>query len=115
MSRRRLTMAEKFDLLEKTDWHCAYCGCYVDVRSMVVDHMISLHNRGADKLENMVPACEECNYYKGGCNPPGFKNKLKKAFKRNDKCYFVQELEKKYAGWDGKFYFERSQGEVSDD
>ena len=109
MKRRRLTLTEKYDVLEKTEWRCSYCGCDIDIRSMVVDHLISLHNHGEDVLDNMVPACHECNYYKGGCNPPGFKRKLKKAFAMKEKCDFVKRLEKKYDGWGGVFYFERRQ------
>ena len=107
MKRRCLTLTEKFDVLEKTEWRCSYCGCDIDIRSMVVDHFISLHNHGTDDLDNLVPACRDCNYYKGGCSPDGFRKKLKRAFVRERKCDFVKRLEGKYAGWNGVFYFER--------
>lgn len=46
-------------------------------------------------------------FYKGGCNPEGFRKKLKKAFRQEEKRLFVQRLESRYEGWNGVFYFER--------
>ena len=42
-----------------------------------------------------------------GSNVDGFRRKLKRAFRKDGKCEFVKELEQKYDGWDGIFYFER--------
>lgn len=106
MRRRRLTDAERRAVYAKTGGRCAYCGCWLDVKSMAVDHVVSLHNHGADDMDNMFPACLDCNYYKGGCNPDGFRRKLKKAFAKERKCDFVKRIESKYAGWGGVFYFE---------
>lgn len=75
---------------------------------MQVDHRVSLHNHGADEMENLLPACRDCNYYKGGSNPDGFRKKLKRAFARENRCDFVNTLEDKYGdGWDGRFWFEK--------
>ena len=76
---------------------------------MQVDHVVSLHNHGTDDIGNLMPSCRDCNYYKKGCNPEGFRKKLKKAFGKERKCDFVQRLEKKYEGWNGVFYFEKVQ------
>lgn len=104
--RKRLTKQERRIVYDKTGGRCAYCGCAISFDEMQVDHMISLHNHGADDIENMLPACRECNYYKRGSNPDGFRRKLKKAFAKEKKCDFVQRLERKYENWKDKFYYE---------
>ena len=114
MRRRRLTDAERRAVYAKTNGRCAYCGRKMTFGEMAVDHVVSLHNRGADDLSNMVPACRACNYYKRGSNPDGFRRKLKRAFAKDVKCAFVEELERSYDGWDGVFYFERRQGDNDD-
>lgn len=51
-------------MLKKCDGHCAYCGCPLEHEHMQVDHVIPLRKGGADELENMLPACKSCNWYK---------------------------------------------------
>lgn len=74
---------------------------------MQIDHIVSLHNHGNDEIENLIASCRECNYYKGGCNPDGFRKKLKRAFRQEKRSDFVQRLEDKYGNWNGVFYFEK--------
>ena len=105
--RRKLAVGERKLVYAKTCGHCAYCGCDLPYESMQVDHAVSLHNHGEDSLDNMLPSCRECNYYKRGSNVDGFRRKLKRAFGREEKCDFVKRLESKYSGWNGLFYFER--------
>ena len=106
-ARKRLTARQRLEIFEKTDGRCAYCGMELTLDNMQVDHMVSLHNHGNDDMGNLVPSCRECNYYKGGCNPEGFRKKLKKAFRQERKRPFVQGLEGRYEGWNEVFYFER--------
>lgn len=108
MKRRRLTRSERGEVYSKYGGRCCYCGCEIVMDEMNADHVVSLHNHGADELGNIVPACHDCNYYKSGSNPDGFKKKLKKAFRKEQKCDFVKGLEEKYSGWEEKFYFERN-------
>ena len=112
-ARRRRTDAERRAVLGKTDGHCAYCGCELPMEEMQIDHCISLHNHGSDEMDNLLPSCRMCNYYKRGSNPDGFRRKLKKAFKQEKKCDFVQRLEGKYGDWHGMFYYERMAKEKS--
>lgn len=107
MRRRRLGDTARLTVYSKTDGHCAYCGCEIAFNEMQIDHAVSLHNHGADEISNMLPSCSACNYYKRGSNVDGFRRKLKRAFRKDGKCEFVKELEQKYDGWDGIFYFER--------
>ena len=106
-ARKAITASQRNDVLAKTNGHCAYCGCRLKISEMQVDHRISLHNHGSDEMDNLLPSCHDCNYYKGGCNPEGFRKKLKQAFRQEKRCYFVQMLDDKYEGWNGLFYYER--------
>lgn len=113
--RKRLTKQERRIVYDKTGGRCAYCGCKLKISEMQVDHRISLHNHGSDEMDNLVPSCHECNYYKGGCNPDGFRKKLKSAFRQEKQCWFVARLEKKYDGWNGVFYYEKIAKEIENE
>lgn len=113
--RRKLTPSERSEVFAKTDGRCAYCGCELKIGEMQIDHRISLHNHGSDEVENLLPSCHDCNYYKAGCNPEGFRKKLKKAFRQEKRCDFVQRLEDRYEGWNGVFYFERMEKQLGCD
>ena len=64
MNRKRLTKAERQQVYEKYDGRCAYCGKEIEFKDMQVDHLVSLHNGGADSMDNYMPACRMCNHYK---------------------------------------------------
>ena len=109
MKRKRRSLLQRREIFDKTGGRCYYCGCELPFEDMRLDHMVSLHNHGEDEMDNLVPSCQQCNYYKRGSNPEGFRRKLKRAFARENKCDYVKALEKKYEGWNGKFFFERTQ------
>lgn len=65
--RKKLTPAERRTVYDKLGGHCAYCGCEIAYKDMQVDHVFPI--RGGmerDKLDNMLPACRDCNHYKRG-------------------------------------------------
>lgn len=64
MKRRKLSAAERHEIYDKCDNHCAYCGVYIKFEDMQVDHVMPLRKGGADSLDNMLPACRSCNHYK---------------------------------------------------
>lgn len=45
---------------------CAYCGY---IGKITIDHFIPISKSGADKIENIVPACVKCNSSKNNKNP----------------------------------------------
>lgn len=63
-NRKRLTKEERNLILEKTNGHCAYCGCPISSEEMQVDHIMPLRKGGVDAIENMLPACRSRNHYK---------------------------------------------------
>lgn len=50
----------------KTDGRCAYCGKVLHYnRNFTRDHLDPRAAGGSNGIENLVPACEECNRLKG--------------------------------------------------
>lgn len=72
-SRRKLTKAERKQVYDKCDGHCAYCGCELEYKDMQVDHAIPLRRGGEDVISNMLPACRSCNHYKHTLMPDEFR------------------------------------------
>jgi len=46
--------------------HCAYCGIPISIHEVTVDHVDPQIQGGAESLNNLVPACIDCNQEKGG-------------------------------------------------
>lgn len=109
--------------------HCAYCGCELEYKDMQVDHAditIWMTMYGNDKeraqqavkdnsingIENLMPACRQCNYYKGVDDIEKFRYKVKELLENTCINTFQARLAMKYriikhTPWDGKFYFEK--------
>lgn len=73
MDRKKITKAERRQVYEKYDGHCAYCGKKIEYKDMQVDHMKPLRLGGADDMSNYMPACRSCNHYKRGNSLEGFR------------------------------------------
>jgi|GEM_PF-3751886 len=65
--RKKKKGSEKYTFSQKNqkfvlfDNRCSYCG---NSGKMTIEHVIPLHDpRGFDRLENIIPACENCNCY----------------------------------------------------
>lgn len=109
---------------QKYDGHCAYCGCLLDYKDMQVDHIKSVYHKSFesgtdspndnqdDSIDNLMPSCRQCNYYKAEADIDGFRNKLKGWLEKTCIDTFQARLAMKYGiitykPWDGKFYFEK--------
>jgi 5-methylcytosine-specific restriction endonuclease McrA len=104
---------------------CAYCGEPIKLEDMQVDHFLPigrgctdteleryLPHRGTDDIDNLMPSCRMCNFYKERTSIEGFRSKLKNLL--DYKRTFATRMALKYGilveeGWDGKFYFERKE------
>lgn len=51
---------------EEFDNKCVYCGKF---NKLTIDHFIPISKFGADKIENIVPACPKCNSSKNNKHP----------------------------------------------
>ena len=47
-------------------WLCVYCN--KRTKKLKIDHLIPKAKGGPDTIDNLVPACTECNTWKGSKN-----------------------------------------------
>lgn len=108
-------------LYEKYNHRCAYCGCELEYKDMQVDHIISvyrneLHKELSEKelydINNLLPACRKCNFYKSDMTIEKFRNSLTKVMMPNLQKTFQFKLAINYGlicetHKPIKFYFER--------
>ena len=52
-------------LLRKHRLACVWCACYLNSKTLTIEHIIPLAQKGEHVLENMAPACFECNNERG--------------------------------------------------
>ena len=104
----------------KYDGHCAYCGCELEMRQMQVDHIKSVYVSTAqngwnatqdDSIENLMPSCRQCNFYKGVGNIEYLRRMLKDTLYHTCVDNFQAKLAMKYGiltlkPWDGLFFFQ---------
>jgi len=87
---------DRVTVFNKYGGRCAYCGCELNDKWQV-DHAISrnywfyfdVNNpKAVNNIENLMPACSECNHYKRSLcvesvgNHTGFRNYMKGFHKR---------------------------------
>lgn len=65
-----ITLQQWNELLEIYNHRCVYCGIHEIVlnvlgQKLTIDHVIPLSRGGEHSIENIVPACGECNSKKG--------------------------------------------------
>lgn len=123
MKRKPIPKKLREQVYQKYNGHCAYCGCELEMKDMQVDHIFSVarskwtkENIDLNNINNLMPSCRSCNYYKDTCSIEGFRKKLKTLMERVKKP-FIYRLADKYnmveeKKWDGKFYFEKAYGET---
>lgn len=81
---------------KKYNGHCAYCGCEIDYKDMQVDHVISVYGKdGSNDLDNLMPTCRMCNFYKSTYSLDDFRKNLETLHERLRKP-FIYRLALKY-------------------
>lgn len=118
MKRKPIPKEVRQKVYDKYDGHCAYCGCELDMKSMQVDHIESVyfaelaHKEVNDTLDNYMPACRACNFYKGAGGIEHLRWWIKHTLEKTCVQTFQSKLAMKYGilefkPWDEKFYFEK--------
>ena len=103
---------------KKYNGHCAYCGSNIEYKDMQVDHVDSLYLsyihgvETDDTIDNYLPACRQCNYYKGGGSLECFRERLTTEMMHNLRNNFGYRLAIKYGlvsenSINIEFYFEK--------
>jgi hypothetical protein len=111
VKRRSIPKAIRREVHRKYNGHCAYCGCELEYKDMQVDHVESLYwHDGKDSIENYMPACRSCNFYKSTMTIEKFMEQLQSMPERLEK-EFIYRLSMQYGliteqNKPVKFYYE---------
>lgn len=126
--RRRLSQAERKDVYDKYNGHCAYCGCDIPFKGFNVDHLHCLRNyeyteefTGIDvhSIDNLMPACGSCNRYKATMDLETFRKMLSGIPKRLARDVSTYNIAVRFGMIEEhnepiKFYFERMEEETEE-
>lgn len=110
MERKAIPKKVREMVYQKYGGHCAYCGCELEYKDMQVDHVVSVYRNDWRRLfsesylsdeelnsfENYMPACRQCNFYKGTFDLESFRNNLSHMMMNNLKENFNYRLAVKY-------------------
>lgn len=114
MSRKQIAQKIRKQVYQKYNGHCAYCGCKLEYKDMQVDHVISVYGKdGSNDLDNLMPTCRMCNFYKSTFSLEEFRKQLETMHERLRKP-FIYRLALKYGLIEEhkkkiEFFFEREQ------
>lgn len=96
MSRKPIPKSVRKKVYQKFNGRCAYCGCELAYKDMQVDHIKSVYgNNGSNDIENLMPSCRMCNFYKGVFSLDDFRKRLETIHERLQKP-FIYRLALKY-------------------
>lgn len=121
MARKPIPKKIREIVYQKYGGHCAYCGMPIEYKDMQVDHINSVYVdylRGKepnDAVENLLPACRKCNFYKSTHDIEGFRRKIKMTLEHSCVDTFQAQLAMRlgilhFTPFD-KFYFEKIEAE----
>ena len=121
-----MTKKTRLEVWKKYGCRCAYCGKPVPYEKMQVDHLWPkcldsetawVHNGKehvrvpSDSIENLMPACRQCNHYKRASVLEEYRVLLKTLITRCRKVYINKVAELygiyQFQEWDGVFFFEK--------
>lgn len=123
--RKPISKKLREQVYQKYNGHCAYCGCELKIKDMQVDHVLSVARAkwikdelDLNNIDNLMPSCRSCNYYKDTCSIETFRKNLSTLMERVRKQYIFRLAEKygmvQEMNWDGKFYFEKVNDETKE-
>ena len=118
-TRKSPTKEQRKLVYQMYDGHCAYCGCELEFKNMQVDHFNSIYAYdGKNELENYMPSCRQCNFYKSTGTVEQFRQNLKETMLKGLKKTFQYRLLVKYDlirenDKEIKFYFEEHENRVT--
>lgn len=119
----------RLEVYEKCNHRCAYCGCELEYKDMQIDHIKSIYSNMDYKqtmteqemysIENLLPACRQCNFYKSVFTLEVFRERLQTTMIKNLRKNFGYRLAVKYGLVEEKmkpitFYFEKLRGEKNE-
>lgn len=71
-----VSRTKQLAILESCERRCWYCGTRLSLETLHVDHKTPRSQGGTNGMDNLVPACGECNMVKGPMNVEEFREKI---------------------------------------
>lgn len=94
------------EVYRKYNHKCAYCGCDLEYKDMQVDHVKSVYantdikqtmsNEEMYHIDNLMPSCRQCNFYKSSMKLEDFRRRLTTTMMDNLQKEFTYRLALKY-------------------
>lgn len=100
--RKPISKQLRQQVYDKYNGHCAYCGCELELKDMQIDHIDAVYRsklQGRDtdnSIDNYMPSCRSCNYYKRESTIDEFRANLTDMLMRNVRRPFDYRLAVKY-------------------
>jgi 5-methylcytosine-specific restriction endonuclease McrA len=70
-------------VFNKFDGKCAYCGCKIEIENYHIDHFVPTALKGDSSIDNLNPACSDCNLSKHSLSIEEFRTKLENLIYKN--------------------------------
>jgi hypothetical protein len=64
-TRKSIPPVVRFEVFQRDNFRCIYCGATKEETKLVVDHVIPVRDGGANDMGNLATACQPCNAGKG--------------------------------------------------
>jgi len=87
--RKRILLSRK-NIMKRDRFSCQYCG--TSTKPLTVDHVIPKERGGVDTWQNLVAACEKCNFKKGNKTPEEADMILRKIPQKPNYLFFIQNF-----------------------
>lgn len=95
--RKPIPKETRIKVYSKYDGHCAYCGKHLEYNDMQVDHFAPFYLCGDNQnIDNLMPSCRQCNFYKNTYTINKFRGELKLLVDRLERDSFIFRLAKQY-------------------
>lgn len=88
--RKPLSKALRLKVHEKYHGRCAYCGKKISYEDMQVDHIKSVYLGGENDIDNLLPACRSCNFYKSTYDIEKFRKRISTITQRLPKEFIYR-------------------------
>ena len=103
-------MSKREIIYNKTCGKCIYCGCDLEFNNFHIEHVVPKSKLKSNKnnINNLFPACIDCNLIKGNLDVEEFRKKIENLMYYDTRCRII----KKYYNVEQKkikFYFEGNQ------
>jgi hypothetical protein len=64
MDRKPVSTRQRFEIFKRDGFTCQYCGSHPPEAVLHVDHIVAVSNGGENDRDNLITACDRCNFGK---------------------------------------------------